>query len=538
MLSAITTLIGGVGLFLLGMWLMTEGLKLASGEALRRILESGTRTAIRGFAAGFGITALIQSSSTTTVATVGFVNAGLLRLSQAIWVMIGANVGTTMTGWIVALGGFKLDVGALAMPLVGIGMLTALLGSNGARLTGLGQAVAGFGVFFLGIDALQLGFLALSPYVHQIDLETTGPAAITVFLVLGVGLTVMTQSSSAALAIILTASASGEVPLHLAAVTVVGANIGTTSTAVFAALSATPAAKRVAAAHVLFNVITATAALVSLAILLHVSQRLASVLNLQGDLPATLAIFHTLFNLMGAVLIAPFVRRLTMRLSTLFVTPAELIAVPQYLDKTLVNVPDLALRALARELRRMASLVFQLRRDVLDQKVSNADVRCQIERDGLLLLGQECRKYADRISTGGPPESVARGLQDLIRATQHLSDLLALSPRLWSSGYQPLEAGSAEWAALRDAAVTSLSLWSKSEHEISAPEIFEDQLQLIDERYQGVKGELLRAASVGIMTVVRADEALTEAQTIRRIAATALKAQRRLSVAIHASRES
>lgn len=538
MLSAIATLIGGVGLFLLGMWLMTEGLKLASGEALRRILESGTRNAIRGFAAGFGITALIQSSSATTVATVGFVNAGLLRLSQAIWVMIGANVGTTMTGWIVALGGVKVDVGALSMPLVGIGMLTALLGSNGSRLAGLGQAVAGFGVFFLGIDALQLGFSAVSPYIHEIDLDAKGAVAIAVFLALGVALTVMTQSSSAALAVILTASATGELPLHLAAVTVVGANVGTTSTAVFAALSATPAAKRVAAAHVLFNVFTAIAALVSLAVLMHASQRLASAFGLQGDLPVTLAIFHTLFNVMGAVLIAPFVRRLTMRLSTLFVTPAELIAVPQYLDKTLVHVPDLALRALARELKRMKSLVFQLTRDVLDQKVSNADVRCQIERDGLLILGQECRKYADRISTAGPSESVARGLQDLIRATQHLSDLLALCPRLWRSGYQPVEVGSAEWAALRDAAGTCLSPRSSSEHEISVPESFEGQLQLIDECYQSVKGELLRAASIGIMTVVRADETLTEAQTIRRIAATALKAQRRLSVAIHESSES
>src|SRR5690606_32995084 len=124
--STIASLLGGIGLFLLGMQMMTEGLKLAAGNALRSILKSWTGTNLRGLLAGVLITALVQSSSAVTVASVGFVNAGLLTLSQAVWVIFGANVGTTTTGWLVALVGIKVDVGVLALPLLGIGMLLRL----------------------------------------------------------------------------------------------------------------------------------------------------------------------------------------------------------------------------------------------------------------------------------------------------------------------------------------------------------------------------------------------------------------------------
>jgi phosphate:Na+ symporter len=255
-------LAGGVGLFLLGMWLMTEGLKLASGSALRTLLETWTREPSRGFAAGFFITALVQSSSATTVATIGFVNAGLLTLSQAIWVVIGANVGTTMTGWIVALLGIKVQMSTVAMPLVGIGMLIRLTGRTGSRASGIGQAIAGFGTFFLGIGVLQEGFANLAPLIASVRLDDAGLAGMVLSLLLGTALTVVTQSSSAAVAITLTATTMGSIPPEIAAAVVIGTNIGTTSTAIFAGFSATPAAKRVATAHVLFNLLTACLALV------------------------------------------------------------------------------------------------------------------------------------------------------------------------------------------------------------------------------------------------------------------------------------
>ncbi|MDO9472426.1 MAG: Na/Pi symporter, partial [Caulobacter sp.] len=287
-------LLGGIGLFLLGMWLMTEGLKLAAGGALQAVLESWTRSAPRGFLAGVLITALLQSSSAVTVATLGFVNAGLLNLAQAVWLIIGANVGTTMTGWLVAMVGVKIDVGALALPLIGLGMLGRLAFRGRSRLFGAGQAIAGFGAFFLGIGVLQDGFGDLLGEIgHLVPTAATGPSLLAA-LGLGIAVTILTQSSSAAIALTLTAAAGGGIPIEIAAMAVVGTNIGTTSTAVLAAVSATPAARRVASAHVLFNAMAAAAALILLSPLLGLSRWLIAGAAPSGDAAATLAMFHTL----------------------------------------------------------------------------------------------------------------------------------------------------------------------------------------------------------------------------------------------------
>ena len=151
------TFLGGVGLFLLGMRLMTDGLKVAAGDALREILARGTATTPRGIISGIGITAVVQSSSAVIFATVGFVNAGLLTLFQAIGVIIGSNIGTTATSWLVALVGFKVDLQALALPAVAIGMLLRVTG-QGKRRAYLGDALTGFGIFFLGLDVLKASF--------------------------------------------------------------------------------------------------------------------------------------------------------------------------------------------------------------------------------------------------------------------------------------------------------------------------------------------------------------------------------------------
>lgn len=153
-------LLGGVGLFLLGMELMTDGLKLAAGPQLTRLLAGATRSRRRALASGVLVTAL-QSSRVVTVAAIGFVNAGLLSLGQVLWVLFGANVGTTITGWLVALVGLKFKVEVLALPLLGLGMLLRLTGS-GQRRGAIGQAVAGFGLLFIGIGVLQETFTAVA----------------------------------------------------------------------------------------------------------------------------------------------------------------------------------------------------------------------------------------------------------------------------------------------------------------------------------------------------------------------------------------
>ena len=221
---------------------------------------------------GAGLTALVQSSSAITVAAIGFINAGLLTLPQAIWVIFGSNIGTTLTGWLVALIGLKVKIELFALPAIGIGMAMHMAGGK-SRWGAGGLALAGFGVFFLGIHLLQNAFTGVSAYIDFNQFGTGTVLGDLVYVGLGFLLTLCVQSSSAAMALALTAAASGTIGLEAAAAVVIGANVGTTSTAILAVIKATPNARRVAAAHVFFNVLTGVVALLILPTVLELVKR-------------------------------------------------------------------------------------------------------------------------------------------------------------------------------------------------------------------------------------------------------------------------
>ena len=300
----IFTILGGIGLFLLGMILMTEGLKAAAGDALRRVLQRLTGGPVRALASGAAMTALVQSSSATTLATIGFVSAGLLTFPQAIGVIFGANLGTTSTGWIVSLLGLKLNVGAMALPLIGIGALARLLMRG--RPSTLGLALAGFGLIFVGIDTLTAGMESLAERIDAAALP--GGTWLGRLLLVGIGIvmSVVMQSSSAAVAATLTALHAGAIGLADGAALVIGQNVGTTVTAAIAQIGASVPAKRTALAHILFNLLTAAVAFAILPLFLHGVHLVNTRLDISGD-AATLAAFHTAFNLLGVLLLLPFV---------------------------------------------------------------------------------------------------------------------------------------------------------------------------------------------------------------------------------------
>ncbi|MCQ9376874.1 Na/Pi cotransporter family protein [Methyloversatilis sp. XJ19-49] len=348
-------LLGGLGLFLLGMGFMTDGLKLAAGPALERILAEWTRTRLRALLSGVLVTGLVQSSSAVTVATIGFVNAGLLTLGQSMWVIFGSNVGTTMTGWLVALVGFKMPIELFALPLIGVGMLLRLTG-EGSRRGAIGMTIAGFGALFLGIDVLREAFGGIGSAVSFDAWAGGGAGSVLSAVLVGIVLTTLMQSSSAAMAVVLTAVAGGVVPLSVAAAGVIGVNLGTTVTAIIAALGATPNARRTAAAHVAFNLITALVALLSLPVLLALVAWMTEVLELEPTATTVLATFHTTFNVLGVLLMWPLSMRLERALSARFVTPDEDAGRPQHLDANVLSVPTLALDALALEARRVGAM--------------------------------------------------------------------------------------------------------------------------------------------------------------------------------------
>ena len=250
------TLVGALGMFLYGMKVMSEGLQKVAGDKLRSILSVMTTNRFTGVLTGILITALIQSSSATTVMVVSFVNAGLLTLTQSISVIMGANVGTTVTAWIISLFGFKVDISVFSLPL--IGLCIPLIFSGKSKRKSWGEFLMGFAFLFMGLSYLKSSVpdLQSNPQILSFlqDYTSLGYPSLLIFLLLGTILTVIVQSSSATVAITLIMCTQGWIPFEMAAAMVLGENKGTTITANIAAISANVSARRAAIAHLMFNV--------------------------------------------------------------------------------------------------------------------------------------------------------------------------------------------------------------------------------------------------------------------------------------------
>ncbi|MEH6550606.1 MAG: Na/Pi cotransporter family protein [Pseudomonadales bacterium] len=417
-LVTIGMLAGGLGLFMLAVSMITDGLKPAAGPALRQLLSKWTRSPLRGIFTGIAITGIVQSSSAVTVATIGFVNAGLISMRQALGIVYGSNIGTTMTGWLVAVVGFGIDVDAFALPLIGIGMLLRLTGGESKRAP-FGLTLVGFGLFFIGIDVLKDAFDGL---LLTIDLNGYSEAGIwSVLIYVGIGflMTVLTQSSSAAIAIIFTAAAGGVLGLNAAAAMIIGANVGTTSTAGIAVIGATANAKRVACAHIIFNVGTAVIALLALPVLFWIVQKTEQLLGLEAIPVVTLALFHTFFNISGVLLIFPLNSRLASFLEKRFVTQEEVEGRPRYLDKTVAVSPPLAINALALELARVTTIVRRMGLEALNTELIHGK---QLASDHVVVhkLSGAVSKFISRLERSLLSKEVSAQLALVLRAEQHL----------------------------------------------------------------------------------------------------------------------
>lgn len=413
--SIIAGLLGGLGLFLLGMRLMTKGLRNAAGPALRQILGSWTKTPLRGLFSGFMITALVQSSSAITVAVIGFVNAGLMTMGQSVGVIFGSNIGTTVTGWIVTAVGVSVKVKALALPLIGIGALLRLTGAE-TRRKHLGDAFTGFGIFFLGIEILQTSFHSLESVINLAAYDFGGIFGIIVFVIIGCVLTLLMQSSSAAMALVLTAAMTGVITLECAAAAVVGTNIGTTTTALFSVIGATYNAKKVAAAHIIFNLGTGVVAIFLIPVFLKIIQMVPA-LSESTSIATDLALFHTGFNFLGVVLFLPFTHRLVSFLDRNIGREVTELGKPRYIDDNVLKTPSLAMDALFMELGRLGEMTR-----LMGQKAIRAHFRDKDfiqDRTGLDTLVKEIRKFCVKLQHLDIPASVAAKLPQALRVIQY-----------------------------------------------------------------------------------------------------------------------
>ncbi|NNM22419.1 MAG: Na/Pi cotransporter family protein [Flavobacteriaceae bacterium] len=421
-LAEILQLFGSLGLFLFGMKVMSDSLLELAGNKMRRILANMTSNRFKGILSGFFITSVIQSSSATTLMVVSFANASLLTLAESISVIMGANIGTTITAWLITILGFKVSMSAIALPLVGVGF--SMNFSKKEQIKKWGVFIIGFAVLFIGLQFLKdaVPNINENPQILEFLSQYTelGIGSVLLFLLIGTLLTIIIQSSSATMALTLIMTAQGWIPFDLAAAMVLGENIGTTITANLAAVVANYHAKRTARAHLIFNLI----GVVWVLILFYPFLRLVSWITMElgsdspyvnaAAIPVAISLFHTVFNITNTLVLVWFVKpiaRLVERLVPAKITPEKEIDEPKFLTKSSLKYPETLIAALENESKYLyKNAIFEIvahamnvhREDIKgDQKIkkivkrSTADMKTDVEG---LYYGKVKNIYGEIIS--------------------------------------------------------------------------------------------------------------------------------------------
>lgn len=357
-------LLGSLGLFLYGMKVMSDALMRLAGDRMRHYLARATSNRLLAVLTGFGITAVIQSSSATTLMVVSFSNASLLSLTEAISVIMGANIGTTVTAWLIALLGFKVNMAAIALPLIALGFFFTF--SKNDQTKHWGYFIIGFSLLFIGLQYLKDAVPDLKAHPEALaflqNYTSQGFFSIVLFMIIGTLLTVIIQSSSATMAITIIMCFEGWIPFHLAAAMVLGENIGTTITANLAATVANHHAKRTARAHLIFNITGVIWMLIFISPFLGFINYL--VVRFEGmspyeetlAIPVALSLFHTLFNIVNTSLMinfVPFISRVVTRIVPSKEEQRKDFSRPHYLSKDAAKYPETGIKALLDESQRL-----------------------------------------------------------------------------------------------------------------------------------------------------------------------------------------
>lgn len=358
--TEILQLLGSLGVFLFGMKVMSDALLLLAGNKMRSILAKMTSNRVLGIGTGFLITSLIQSSSATTLMVVSFANAGLLTLVESIGVIMGANIGTTITAWLITILGFKVSMSTIALPLVGLGFGLTFL--KKVQFKNLGNFIVGFALLFIGLQFLKEAMpdIKNNPELLAFLSQYTdlGFLSILLFLLIGTLLTVVIQSSSATMALTLIMTAQGWIPFELAAAMVLGENVGTTITVNLAAIIGNYKAKQTARAHLIFNLLGVAWMLILFYPFLKMVSWLAMYLGSESPyinaaaIPVAISLFHTTFNIINTFLLVWFVKPIA-KLVEKMVPEREMVEMeidqPKFLSKDVLKYPETAISAITKE---------------------------------------------------------------------------------------------------------------------------------------------------------------------------------------------
>ena len=413
--TLLADILGGIGLFLIGMIIMTEGLKQIAGKSIRTSLMAYTRSPYSGALWGAISTSILQSSSAVTVATVGFVRAGLMTFSHSLGVIFGANIGTTITGWLVLLLGFKLKLGAIVLPIIFCGALLRLFAKP--QIAAIGFTIAGFGLIFTGITTLQDSMFGLREFFEFEHLSVNTLPEKLIVLCFGLVFTLITQSSSAGIAATLAALFSGLIEFEQAAILVIGMDIGTTFTALLATTGASISAKRTGYSHVIYNLLIGTSALFLIAPYIWLWENLTSDVIEQHKEIALVA-FHSSFNTLGVLILLPFSQQFANLIEHLI--KSENPSVLEQLDDSLLTQPSLALDLSLEPLKHQFISLLEtcaslLHDNYLGQK--SKLTKLHVEIDATL-------SFIEQIPVEDAQEPQRRRLVNLLHALDHLHRLL------------------------------------------------------------------------------------------------------------------
>ncbi|MFT5719743.1 MAG: phosphate:Na+ symporter [Motiliproteus sp.] len=350
----------GVAIFLFGMLSLEEGFRVFSGGVLEQVLRRSTDRLWKSLSFGFLTTTLMQSSTLVSVISISFMSAGLLGLAEGIGIIFGANLGTTSGAWLMAGFGLKVNLSAYAMPLLVFGVV--LLLQKASHLKGAGYLLAGIGFLFLGIHYMKEGFEAFKDSVDLAAYAVPGYRGLFIYAAIGILATVVMQSSHATLAVIITALSSGQVSYENALALAIGANVGTTLTALISGLGSNAQGRRLAGAHLLFNITTGGVAIALISPLVLAVDGVSQLLGIAADnYSLKLAVFHSLFNLLGVILMLPLIKQMVRLLNHLIKDAQDDIDQPKYIVAAAIQFPDTAVEAVRQETNRL----YDRARDIL-----------------------------------------------------------------------------------------------------------------------------------------------------------------------------
>ena len=441
---SILTLAGALGLFLFGMKIMSEGLQKLAGDKMRNILAAMTSTPLTRIFTGLLITAVIQSSSATTVMIVSFVNAGLLTLTQSIGVIMGANIGTTLTAWIISLLGFKADISLLALPIIGIGFPLMML--KGDNKKNIGEFIVGFAILFIGLGFLKDAGseLGQNPGVLSFlqGFADSGYLSILLFVLIGSVLTVIIQSSSATMALTLVMCSNGWISFELACAMVLGENIGTTITANLAAVVGNVSAKRAARAHFVFNIFGVAWMLIVFFPFLRLISYLIAEFGGSLDpstgwpaiisMPIALSLFHTLFNVTNTLVLVWFTPLIVKIVTKMVKQPPQTEEVfrLKFIKNTLLSTSELSLHEAKQEIgvygkraNQMFGMVRQMLMETNDEKFEETFLRVEKYEEISDRMEIEIADYLNKVSEGDLSEESRMRMHAMYRMISEIESL-------------------------------------------------------------------------------------------------------------------